>query len=1152
MDQALGVVAILAFVLAFALARRRRKKASPPSQARPATAEPVETTTAETASVDAAPAEPAVESEFASADETADAPVTEAARETLAAELVRRGRALDPLAENSAHPWELSGWPQFQAVVAVFDRPEVPLETLRQYACGGNWPLACAAFAALKSRPDKGTLLQGILPQIGKLRPWTLYFVLSYVASLEARPALGTILVMAPAWWAENLIIPSLFRDHFAEREKLGDQPDFGGSLQSRLLGDPDAVDALLLKIDHPFAAKLLEQLRRWQRTRLNTAFLGSFGRFWSEDEEEGELLSEPLSWRKALEEGEAAILQDPPRSIMAIGEARVGKTAFLQLLARRLRSEGWRVFEASAAEVMADQIYIGQIEGRVRELVAELDTRKRVAWYVMDLLQLAESGTHRGQSASILDQILPAVAAGRLVILGEMTPAGLSRLLQLRPSARSLLEVCRMHPMAEEEAATLAAAVLERIAERDKLEVDPAVLPASLHLAQQYLGSGQLPGSLIELLKRSARLAFADGATELTTDSLLSTLAQITGLPQSILDDKQRIDLHAARRFFAARVMGQQEAVGAVVDRIAMLKAGLVDPGRPVAVFLFAGPTGTGKTELAKTLAEFLFGSAERMARLDMSEFQLSDSTAKILGRPSHSDTDSLAERIRKEPFSVVLLDEFEKAHSNVWDLFLQIFDDGRLSDANGLTVDFRHCFIILTSNLGATSHRGAGIGFIPDTGAYSQDQVLRAVGQTFRPEFVNRLDRIIVFRPLSRDMMRNILLKELNDVLARRGLRRREWAVEWEASAIEFLLDRGFSPEMGARPLKRAIDQHLLAPLAVTLVEHRFPEGDQFLFVRSNGKAIEVEFVDPDADTAPAPDPAPDAAVEARISLPAMILRPRGVAQERTALAAAWAEIQAQFAGAEWTALKERLHGETSDPAIWSRPDRYAVFARLALIDRVEQAARTAERLNVRLQAKGSGAGEAPRELVARLAQQLHLVREGMSDARLDSPIDVLLSVEPALESPAEDSRQAATWSGQILEMYRRWAERRRMQVEEFLPRRGQGPVILQIAGFGAFRTLEAEAGLHLLEDGDGDSGRRTVARLRTAPGLLEEPRAAEAYQVFARRLAETGDPSTVVRRYRKGPAPLVRDVRGGWRSGRIELVLGGDFDLVGALQQ
>ena len=205
---------------------------------------------------------------------------------------------------------------------------------------------------------------------------------------------------------------------------------------------------------------------------------------------------------------------------------------------------------------------------------------------------------------------------------------------------------------------------------------------------------------------------------------------------------------------------------------------------------------------------------------------------------------------RVRKQPFSVVLLDEFEKAHANVWDLFLQVFDDARLTDAGGQEADFRHCIVILTTNLGATAHRSADLGFLPSAAGFTSEQVMRAVGQTFRPEFQNRLDKVIVFQPLTRELMRSILKKELSRVLDRRGFKDREWAVEWEASALEFLLEKGFSPDMGALLLKRAIDQYLIAPLAATIVERRFPEGDQFLFIRSDGKAIQAEFVDPDSD--------------------------------------------------------------------------------------------------------------------------------------------------------------------------------------------------------------------------------------------------------------------------------------------------------------
>ena len=175
------------------------------------------------------------------------------------------------------------------------------------------------------------------------------------------------------------------------------------------------------------------------------------------------------------------------------------------------------------------------------------------------------------------------------------------------------------------------------------------------------------------------------------------------------------------------------------------------------------------------------------------MSEFQTHEAISKILGQSSASaiEADSLISRVRKQPFSVVLLDEFEKSHSNIWDLFLQAFDEGRLTDAMGQVADLRHCLIILTSNLGATAHRSIGLGFAPQADEFSKDQVLRAISLTYRPEFRNRLDKIIVFQPLTRDLMRGILKKELAALLERRGLKDRAWAIEWESSALEFLLE-------------------------------------------------------------------------------------------------------------------------------------------------------------------------------------------------------------------------------------------------------------------------------------------------------------------------------------------------------------------------
>jgi ATP-dependent Clp protease ATP-binding subunit ClpC len=489
---------------------------------------------------------------------------------------------------------------------------------------------------------------------------------------------------------------------------------------------------------------------------------------------------------------------------------------------------------------------------------------------------------------------------------------------------------------------------------------------------------------------------------------------------------------LKSVRDFLSAHVIGQDEAVEAMVERIAMLKAGLNDPDKPIGVCLFAGPTGTGKTELAKVVTEYLFGSVERMIRLDMSEFQTHDSISKILGQSAApADADSLINRVRKQPFSVLLLDEFEKSHPMIWDLFLQAFDEGRLTDAMGQVADLRHCLIILTSNLGATSHRSLGLGFTPQADVFSKEQVMLAIRQTYRPEFQNRLDKVIVFRPLTRDLMRGILRKELVDLLDRRGLKDRAWAIEWESSAQEFLLEKGFSPEMGARPLKRAIDQYVVAPLAAIIVEKRFPEGEQFLFVRSDGAGIQAEFVDPDVDLTPAgADEIAPAVPASQSAVASAILAPQGTPTEFHVLESEYEAIQRTLHSAEWNELKDKLTDEMSSSDFWSTPQRFGTLARFALMDRVKAATETANALRGRLARYTQSPRRYSAELSGRFALQLYLVNDGIRDALDDAPIELALLVEPVFDG-AGDRTDTLAWCRRLISMYRGWAAKRRIHI-------------------------------------------------------------------------------------------------------------------------
>jgi ATP-dependent Clp protease ATP-binding subunit ClpC len=472
-------------------------------------------------------------------------------------------------------------------------------------------------------------------------------------------------------------------------------------------------------------------------------------------------------------------------------------------------------------------------------------------------------------------------------------------------------------------------------------------------------------------------------------------------------------------------------------------------------------------------------------------------------------------------------------------------------LSDARGLTVDFRHCIIILTSNVGSTIRQDSGPGFIASEAVLTKEQVMKAIGQTFRPEFVNRLDRVIVFRSLTRDHMRSIVSKELSLVLERRGLRHREWAVEWEASALEFLLDKGFSTAMGARPLKRAIDQHLLAPLAATLVEHRFPEGDQFLFVRSDGRSLQVEFVDPDAPDVDRPpiDLASAVIADSTLTLGRMMLQPTGSAAEHATLMIEMARLEARLADDRWTAVETQLASRMQQADFWNQPDRQAVLSRFEVMDRVKAAAGTARGLAARLDRSAGASGRYSRDLVARLATQLFIVGHGVEDAITDAPVEVVLSVQPVLDRGA-DAEAGARWCARLLEMYRKWAAHRGMHASDVASPSAWPKIrLFVVSGLGAARLLHGESGLHVLDYEDTEDAGRTIARVIVKATPLSMPSAAsDRYSVLAAEIQKSPQSSAVVLRYRDDASPLVRDMKQGWRTGRVELVFDGHFDVIG----
>ena len=582
------------------------------------------------------------------------------------------------------------------------------------------------------------------------------------------------------------------------------------------------------------------------------------------------------------------------------------------------------------------------------------------------------------------------------------------------------------------------------------------------------------------------------------------------------------------------------------------MVKAGLTDPTRPFGVFLFAGPTGTGKTEIAKSLASFLFGSPDRMIRVDMSELQSPEDLERLVGSDGQgARRDALVDRIREQPFSVVLLDEFEKAHHRSWDLFLQVFDDGRLTDRRGQLADFRYSILVLTSNLGAVIPSGERLGFGGGADAFSSRDVLRAIERAFRPEFLNRLDRVVVFRPLDRETMRGILRKELDDVLQRRGLRARPWAVEWDPAAIEFLLEEGFSPTLGARPLKRAVERHLLAPLARTIVAHEFPVGDQFLYVTLRERALDVQFIDPDAPTGgPA---AVDADAASRLELASIARDAHGSSEELDYLEGRFARLREAVESEAWRERKQMALDLTGLPDFWRSADRFEILGQYEYQGRIEAGMRRTGSLLGRL--RGRQRERLPEGLLASVAQTLLLLETACADVEEGRPHAAFLEVLGGGQGGLADAG-SDRFAEQVGRMYLAWADKRRMLIETLAERSGDASapyrLLLSVSGFGCYSILGAEDGLHVLENPAETSRgfQRDRARVRVT-AQVGDP--GDGGRDALLRLAESalceetvGEPR-IVRRYRAAPSPLVRDSVRGWRTGRLDRVLGGDFDLM-----
>jgi ATP-dependent Clp protease ATP-binding subunit ClpC len=364
-------------------------------------------------------------------------------------------------------------------------------------------------------------------------------------------------------------------------------------------------------------------------------------------------------------------------------------------------------------------------------------------------------------------------------------------------------------------------------------VQIQPEALEAAVRFSSRYMLDRRQPDKALDLLDEACARLVIQTADEpalpriVTAETIAEVLAEWTGIPLAQLTENERRKYQRIEEALKNRIVGQDPAVAAVADAIKTNRAGLSDPRRPMGVFLFLGPSGVGKTELAKALAEFLFGSENALLRLDMSEFHDEHTVARLIGSPpGYKDSQrggQLTEALRRKPHAVVLLDEVDKAAPEVFDLFLQVFDDGRLTDARGATVDARHAVWIMTSNIGTSEGSKGTLGFRSE--AFGTQNYQAALRRFFRLEFLNRLDDVIIFNALTQETLVAILELQLRDLRARlsgQGLK-----LHLEPSARELILSQGYDPANGARPLRRAIERLLIRPLSQRILDNLYLPG-------------------------------------------------------------------------------------------------------------------------------------------------------------------------------------------------------------------------------------------------------------------------------------------------------------------------------------
>jgi ATP-dependent Clp protease ATP-binding subunit ClpC len=541
-------------------------------------------------------------------------------------------------------------------------------------------------------------------------------------------------------------------------------------------------------------------------------------------------------AWEREAEVQELTrLLREESGSLCLVGESGGGKTSVLVEAVRRLAREEDsprsrpRFWLTSAARLVAGMRYLGEWQQRCEETIREMAGLRGVLC-VESLADLVGNGGG-GPESSVAAFLIPYLRNGELRMVTEATPEEMEACDRVLPGLIDEMRILKIDELSERQALTVLELAGEYHSQNDGVVFSHGAAAEVYHLFRRFQPYVAFPGRALQLMGAIVdRKLREQSAGNTSLNEVRREFASVTGLPEPFLRDDEPLDLEGLTARFEARLLGQKEAVERVCRTIAKFKAGLNDPGRPIAVLLFVGPTGVGKTQLVKCLGDFLFPGKpekERLVRLDMSEYAGPDAAQRLIGH-AQGRPGELVRRVRANPFSVILFDEVEKASPEVFDLLMNVFEEGRLRDALGRVTSFNSSILVMTSNLGSTSSGPlgfAGGGADPAVPPVQTDA--RAIRAFFRPEFFNRIDHIVEFKPLGRATIEQITRLELEGLAGREGFTDRRISLEFGENLVRRMASIGFDPVYGARPLQRAIEEGVVMPLARKLVTGDDPKG-------------------------------------------------------------------------------------------------------------------------------------------------------------------------------------------------------------------------------------------------------------------------------------------------------------------------------------